>query len=174
MAYEGVMYEIDDRAFQHGSTVAAVGAVTVLAGFFLPWVDFGSVVSASAPQLAGYEVPGLLRTASYFAGLVSGGSAGVGSLMVSLIWLVPLAAAIALPLAFLAMSSPARVRRFGMIHLMLAVTVLAGVASLFLGLLREAGTGATSVVGFVGVGLWATLLGMILLLVGGVMERRYH
>lgn len=148
-----------------GALLAAVGGGLVVAAYFLPWISFGSVMERASASLSGATLPGFVSTATFLGGLASGGTA-VGP-FAGLLWLVPLLGAVAVAVAILALGAR-RVRRpAGALHLLLGLVGLIGtgvIAWRLAGLVRG---GLGAMLGFIGLGLWLTLLGFVLLLAGG-------
>ena len=156
--------------FPAGPLVAVLGGALALVGFLLPWIDFGSVVPAGSPSLSGYEVPGFLRASSFLVRVLAGRDFGTSSPLVNLIWLVPAGAVLAIALAVLSAAVTRARRAVGVLHLLLGLVVLVGAGYLFWTLSQLATAGTRGLLELVGYGLWATLAGMLLLLVGGGLE----
>jgi hypothetical protein len=150
-----------------GALLAALGALGALLGFFLPWLNFRSVVSAGSPSVAGYQLPAYADSTAFLVGLVAGREvrADLGA-----VWAVPLGAALALLVALVALAAPRASAAMGAVHLLLGAAVLALTGFVGWRLAGVVAGGLGSVLPFVGLGLWLALLGALLVLVGGVLE----
>lgn len=156
--------------FRLGLPLSVLGALLGIFGFILPWITFESVVPASAPQLSGYELPRFLRSASFLLRLAFEQAFGTDTSIIYVVWLPPAAAALAILLAVSAILLESVGRGVGVLHVLLGTVVLGVMVYAFWSVTRVSPAGVGVVLDFVGIGLWLTLVGMLFLVVGGIMQ----
>lgn len=156
--------------FRLGPPTVMAGSVLALLGFLLPWVTFQSVLAVGAPDLAGYELPKFLSDASVLLRLAAEQAFGDAGTLSRIIWSVPVIGLVALLLAVVSHVFDEVGRWLGIAHVLLGVSILVAVLFLFRGLSQVIAAGFGTVLEFVGIGLWLTLFGMLIVVVGGILE----
>jgi hypothetical protein len=145
-----------------------LGSLLLLAGFVLPWLRFGSVVSAGSPSVAGYEMAGFVRTSAWLLGL--SGASSLNPAMGKLVAAVPLLALLASLGALLALRAGRVGRAVGLLHAVAGGVSLLAMLYVLWAVSRLGAGGAAVALQFVGLGLWLTLAGTVLILLGGLTE----
>lgn len=168
--YSGANARAPERGVRAGPPIAALGALLALFGFFLPWIDFGSVIPRTSPTLAGFELPDFLRSTSVLLRITAERAFGTDSALVSLIWAVPVVALAALVLSGIVALLGRAERGVGAIHLLLGAVILAAIAYVLYILSEVTGASVGALMDFIGYGLWLTVAGMVFVLVGGLVE----
>lgn len=153
-----------------GPLVALLGSLFALVGFLLPWISFNSVVSSGSPTVNGYEAPGFLRSVSYFVGVAAGQDVNANSWLVNVVWGVPALALVAALLAMPAGLYACFSRGVGPVHILIAIATLLAPGYAYWWLLQLVTAGSGELARFIGLGLWVTLVGMLLVLAGGILE----
>ena len=144
----------ETAGLSRGQIVLAVSALLLGVGFFLPWVNTGALNPSGLSIAGGGSVLDPL------------GIPNVG--LAALLYLVPLAALVALGLAFVRQSFSGITATVATAAAFLAMTVFLVQLNRAPAIADVVGKGGTSL-GFYGVGLWLALLAAFGVAVGGVM-----
>lgn len=155
------------------------GALLALLAFFLPWMSVGcqGILTVEA---SGYD----LATGSLFSeldSLLGGGSAPVDPGIFQVLWLIPVAAVIALVLVAVTMRRPEAENRTGLGHVLAGLVGFAGLLYVWLQTRGETGGDLSALTGELvemKYGIWLTVVGLLIIVVGGIISfvasRRYE
>ena len=153
-----------------GAVLAMAGSSMLLLGFVLPWVVFRDIVPGVSPALVGYELPGFVRSSSFLLALAMGRELDVAPALANAVWLVPVMAALNLAAGPLALLSRKGRLVAGLVHVTTAMLLLGVAAYVLLRILAVTTMSVSTLLPFAGAGLWLSLAGLLLILVGGIVE----
>lgn len=161
-----------------GKFLIYIGAAVVIICFFLPWFSFMGF------ELSGFSIPQMSEQATIF------GVTETTSAKVYLVYLVPLLALVCAGLAFMTSKSKKSSRNIGLVEIVLgALPILYGIYKYIQtdramkkameettksleGIedsLSNMATGMMNFSNYIGMGLWGTGLGFLLIIIGGVI-----
>ncbi len=141
------------------------GALLALLAFFLPWISVGCA-GLFTLEGTGFD----LASGSFFEELASlGGNTGgqVDTGIFPILWAIPVVAVVSIALVYLTMRSPASENRTSMGHILLGLVGIGALAAIWY---QTRGSGEASEFVEFKYGIWLTLGGLLIMLVGGILS----